>query len=193
MISPEEQRELLLLAREAITCALTGVSVPRRPPHLPGLAQRCGLFVTLKQAGELRGCIGHIESLLPLGEVVGEIAVMAALEDPRFSPVTSEELAAISVQISVLSPFRRIHGPDEVVVGTHGILLELGGFRGLLLPQVAPEFGWTAVEFLEATARKAGLPRDAWQDACAKLSVFTAEVFEETGVLNDTTPDHSTV
>jgi AmmeMemoRadiSam system protein A len=193
MISQEEKRELLVLAREAITRAVTGVWTARTSHPLPGLARPCGLFVTLKQEGQLRGCIGHIESTLPLGELVGEIAVKSALEDPRFAPLTPEELGCTTIQLSILSPLRKIRGIGEVIVGTHGLMLELGPHRGLLLPQVAAEFHWGAEAFLEATARKAGLHRDAWRDSGAKLFVFTAEIIDESEVLHGTPPDRSTV
>jgi AmmeMemoRadiSam system protein A len=181
MISPEEKRELLALAREAITRALTGVSDSRRLLRSPGLEQRCGLFVTLKRAGQLRGCIGYIESTRPLGDVVGEIAVKSALEDPRFPPLTAAELPETTIQLSILSPLRRMQGIGELNIGTHGLLLELGPHRGLLLPQVAVEFGWGPEEFLEATARKAGLHREAWQDSGASIFIFTAEIVDESG------------
>jgi uncharacterized protein len=179
MISPEEKRELLALAREAITRALTGVSGSRRLPRSPGLEQRCGLFVTLKQSGRLRGCIGYIECTRPLGDVVGEIAVKSALEDPRFPPLAAAELPRTSIQLSILSPLRRMQGIGELVIGTHGLLLELGPHRGLLLPQVAVEFGWDPEAFLEGAARKAGLHREAWRDREAKISIFTAEIVDD--------------
>jgi AmmeMemoRadiSam system protein A len=193
MISAEEKRELLVSAREAINHALTGVLVSRTPPRMPGLAQRCGLFVTLKQAGQLRGCIGIVESARPLSDVVGEIAVKAALEDPRFAPMTAEELSCTTLQLSILSPLRRIHGAGEITVGTHGLLLELGTHRGLLLPQVAVEFQWGAQAFLEATARKAGLHREAWSDNGAKLYAFTAEIVDESEEFHGASPGHTSV
>jgi AmmeMemoRadiSam system protein A len=193
MISPEEKRELLALAREAITRALTGVFDSRRLPRSPGLEQRCGLFVTLKLAGQLRGCIGYIESTRPLGDVVGEIAVKSALEDPRFPPLTAAELPETTIQLSILSPLRKMQGIGELVVGTHGLLLELGPHRGLLLPQVAVEFGWGPEAFLEATARKAGLHREAWQDSGASIFVFTAEIVEESGAYRESANGDSSV
>lgn len=148
------------------------------------------MFVTLKAHGELRGCIGHIESHRPVGELVGDIAVRSALDDPRFPPLQPEELEAVTFQISLLSPLHRIGGPEDITVGRHGLLLELGPHRGLLLPQVAVEFGWTAIEFLEATARKAGLHREAWRDRGAMLSVFTAEIIDEAVIGHGTPADH---
>ena len=179
MLSHEEKLQLLLSARQAIDGALNRAPAVDPPPRLPGLMQRCGLFVTLKLAGQLRGCIGYIESQQPLYDTIGEIAVKSALEDPRFAPLTDEELSRCTIQLSILSPLRRIHGVEEITIGTHGLLLEVGPQRGLLLPQVAVEFQWEPKAFLEATARKAGLHRAAWQDRDAKIYVFTAEIIDE--------------
>lgn len=187
MLTEEEKRELLLAAREAIRAALAGGPLAHPPAPLPGLDRHCGLFVTLKAEGRLRGCIGYIESARPLRELAPEIAVKSALDDPRFSPLTPAELPLVTIDLSVLSPLRRVRNVQEIVVGRHGLLLELGSHRGLLLPQVAVEFGWDRRAFLEATARKAGLHREAWMDSGATLFSFTAEIIEETALLHDGT------
>ncbi len=181
MLSEEEQRELLGIARGAIEHALRGATAGAGGCHHEGagLDAPGGAFVTIRISGQLRGCIGYIESEKPLREVVADVAVKAATEDPRFAPLSLEELQEASLEVSILSPLHRIRHPEEVVVGTHGILLELGRYRGLLLPQVATEYQWDRKEFLDNTARKAGLPKDAWTDPQAVLSVFSAEIVSE--------------
>jgi AmmeMemoRadiSam system protein A len=143
------------------------------------LAEPSGAFVTIRQHGELRGCIGYIESHHPLAVVVSEVAVKAATEDPRFAPMTQSELARATLEVSILTPLRQITDISEIEVGTHGLLLELGGHRGLLLPQVASEYEWDRETFLESTARKAGLPGEAWKDSGAKIFIFTADIVSE--------------
>jgi len=110
---------------------------------------------------------------------VRENAVNAAFHDPRFPPLTADELDHVVIEISALSPLRRIEGPDDLVIGRHGVMIELGGARGLLLPQVASELGWSPVTLLEQTCRKAGLDREAWRRPDAILEAFEAEVFGE--------------
>lgn len=185
MLTHEERRELVMAAREAIDCALSNRAAARIPVRLPGLLQHCGVFVTIKLDRQLRGCIGYIEGTRPLIDLVPEIAVRSALEDPRFSPLTRAELLQSTLELSILSPLRRIWRMEEIEVGVHGLVLELGPSRGLLLPQVATEFQWDRREFLEATARKAGLYRSAWQDPEAKLSVFTAEIIQEPEIFHE--------
>jgi AmmeMemoRadiSam system protein A len=140
-----------------------------------------GAFVTLHAQGDLRGCIGYIETALPLSRVVKEVAEKAAFEDPRFPPLTPGEYSAVQVEISVLSPLRRIVSPGEIVVGSHGLLLEHGRHRGVFLPQVATEYGWDRTVFLENLARKAGLPATAWKDPSAQIFIFTADIIREHG------------
>jgi AmmeMemoRadiSam system protein A len=191
MLTHEEQRELLKAAREAITCAVRHAPPGRPPRPLPGLRQACGLFVTIRRASRLRGCIGHYESRVPLLELAPHIAVKSALDDPRFPPLGAEELGEISLELSILSPLHPVADIQEIVPGTHGLLLELRGARGLLLPQVATEFGMTREEFLCATAQKAGLPQDAWKDPATRLSMFTAEIIQEPEQVHDVPPGSS--
>lgn len=177
MFTPEQQQFLLTLAREAVTCAVTRapLAAPDAPEAL--FTQPLGAFVTLTKSGELRGCIGYPEAVYPLYEAIMHGGAAAALQDPRFPPVSPGELNALHIEISVLSPLRRAT-PEEVEVGTHGLVIEQGRSRGLLLPQVPVEWGWNREEFLAHTCRKAGLPADAWR-AGATLYTFTAEVFSE--------------
>jgi AmmeMemoRadiSam system protein A len=179
MFTPEEKRGLVAIARNAIWDALHGRAFHVQIPPEGMLSRPGGAFVTIRINGELRGCIGYIQAPAPLAEVVAEVAEKAALEDPRFPPLTLQEFEQIRTEISVLSPLHKISDVNEVVVGKHGLLLELRHARGLLLPQVAEEYGWDREAFLENTARKAGLPRSAWKDPEAVIYVFTAEIIQE--------------
>jgi AmmeMemoRadiSam system protein A len=185
MTSEADRRLLLQLAREAIAA-----HVGRRPPHSAirnsqsattgVLGQPGGAFVTLHKHGDLRGCIGHIEPTEPLGMVVPRCAVAACSSDPRFPPITPAELGEIDVEISLLGPLEPIAGPQDVEIGRHGLVVERGWQRGLLLPQVATEWRWDAHAFLAQTCHKAGLPRDAWRHE-VHIWRFEAEVFGEVG------------
>jgi AmmeMemoRadiSam system protein A len=135
-----------------------------------------GAFVTLHADRSLRGCIGQMTSDRPLGETVIAMASAAAISDPRFTPVTPDELDRITLDISVLSPMRRVSSPDEVTPGVHGLLIGGRGRRGVLLPQVAVEYGWDREQFLNQTCLKAGLPSNAWRSDDITIEVFTAEV-----------------
>ncbi len=142
----------------------------------PALDAPRGVFVSLHQGKELLGCIGCCEGRVPLREEVADLALAASLDDPRFRPAASIS-GPIDVEISVLTPVRRIWGAEEVRIGKHGLYLRLGRRAGLLLPQVASERGWTAEEFLESVARKSSLGPHAWRDPKARLYAFEAQVF----------------
>ena len=179
-MTSEQDRELLLrIAREAIA-AYVGVTPAHVAGDVPILERRGGAFVTIHNRGDLRGCIGHIEPNEPLGKVVPRCAVAACSADPRFPPVTESELAHIDLEISLLGPLEPIAGAQDIEIGRHGLVVEQGWRRGLLLPQVATEWQWDAEKFLEHTCHKAGLPRDAWKHG-AKIWRFEAEVFSEKG------------
>ena len=139
---------------------------------------RRGAFVTLHVRGKLRGCVGQVETNKSLAETVARCAISAAREDDRFNPVQPGEVAQLEIEISVLSPPKQIT-PSEIVIGKHGLIIECGPFRGLLLPQVAAERHWTAEKFLSETCLKAGLPSEAWKSAETQIFGFTAEVFSE--------------
>src|SRR3954451_15216089 len=177
MTTDRDRHLLLRIAREAITAFVSGA-----PAHVPAaadiLVRPRGAFVTLQTNGNLRGCIGHIEPTEPLGTVVPRCAVAACSTDPRFPPLAPEELDAIDIEISLLGPLQPIAGPQDIVIGRDGLVVERGWQRGLLLPQVATEWNWNADTFLAHTCRKAGLPPDAWNKG-AKLWRFEAEVFAE--------------
>jgi AmmeMemoRadiSam system protein A len=172
-LSDVERRALLDLARAEIAARL-GVDVPA-PPHAV-FEVRAGAFVTIFVNGALRGCIGIPQRSSALGDVIRQCAQAAAFEDPRFPSLCLPELAALGVEISVLSEPRPSDGSDDIVIGRHGVIVERGWRRGLLLPQVAVEHGWTAPELLDHACRKAGLPPGAWREG-ATVSIFEAEVF----------------
>jgi len=177
-MTTEHDRELLLtLAREALA-AHVGVSAAHVPGPAEILERRGGAFVTLHKDGELRGCIGHIEPNESLGTIVPRCAVAAGATDPRFPPITPSELNQLEIEISLLGRLEPIAGPQDIEVGRHGVVVEMGWQRGLLLPQVATEWNWDAETFLEHTCHKAGLPRDAWKHG-ANVFRFDAEVFAE--------------
>ena len=185
--SNEERRWLLRLAHRSIRAAVSGrplrdemaeaASAQLSTQMREHLREARGAFTTLHENGALRGCIGMIMAVKPLDETVREMARAAALEDSRFAPVTEDELDKLQVEISVLSPMFAI-APEDVVVGRHGLMISYGGRRGLLLPQVAPEWGWDRETFLAQSCRKAGLPMDQWKHG-AQIEAFTAEVFGE--------------
>lgn len=182
MLTQEERTYLLNIARQSIELAVNKKN-PTVPNDCPEVFQNpSGAFVTIHKFGELRGCIGYIEATRPLIETVVETASLAAMNDPRFMPVSIDELEDLELEISILSPLKEITDVNEIEVGTHGIVMEQGSKRGLLLPQVPTEYNWDRDTFLSQTARKAGLPYDAWKKGSTKISIFTAEIFNDTDI-----------
>jgi AmmeMemoRadiSam system protein A len=179
MLSKSEKQFLLEIARASVGAAVRLETAPKRGDCPPVILRPSGAFVTLHEKGELRGCIGYIEAIKPMIDTVREVAAKAATSDPRFAPVTPEELPILEIEISVISPMKRIQNIDEIEVGKHGLLLERGMYRGLLLPQVATEYGWDRETFLNQTARKAGLEPTAWKKPGTTIYTFTAEIFGE--------------
>jgi len=179
-LSPGERAELLVRARRAAATTL-GVPLPGGAPPEPAgaLAEPGAAFVTWKRDGRLRGCIGSVEAVRPLAVDVERNAVAALVHDPRFAPTTAKDFPRLTVEISVLWPRERIASASEVQIGLHGLYIEKGSRRGLLLPQVAPEWGWGPEEFLEQVCVKAGLPGEAWRRPDVALYRFAAEVFGE--------------
>jgi uncharacterized protein len=175
-LSPKARDELLDLAYQAITDSVLSRHTPGVPPADPELNQRAGAFVTLMRHGDLRGCVGHVQADMPIWQVVQQMAISAAEEDPRFFPLTQRELDDLEVEISVLSPLKHIDDVEQIEVGKHGLLISKGWARGLLLPQVPGEYGWDRNAFLEAVCKKAGLPGGSWRHG-ASLQTFTALVF----------------
>lgn len=169
---------LLSLARETIQSRFNGTPLPSPEPEDPKLLEPRGAFVTLKIDGRLRGCIGHVIGVAPLWQAVRDNAIAAAFEDPRFDPLQADEMEHTHIEISALTPLQRVDF-NEVVVGRDGILVERGMARGLLLPQVAAEFGWDRETFLDHTCRKAGLDPGCWRHPDTVISIFSAQVFGE--------------
>jgi AmmeMemoRadiSam system protein A len=169
---------LLRLARGTLAQFLQTGTVPLPRSSSPALQRPRGVFVTLNEHGRLRGCIGHMAEDTPLQLATARMALEAALRDPRFRPVGADELSQIEVEISVLTPFVRVTGPERFVVGRDGVVLDKSGHRAVYLPQVAPEQGWTRAETLAHLCEKAGLAADCWQEG-ATLSTFQAQVFAE--------------
>lgn len=179
-LSREEKALLLKIARDAVEAYARNRKTPALPDHLPpGLTRSAGAFVTLHKLGQLRGCIGNFFGEGPLAATVQKMAVAAGWEDPRFSPVAEKELPHLDLEISVLSPLREIKDLGEIEVGKHGIFITKGYYRGVLLPQVATEYGWDRDTFLAHTCQKAGLPMDAWKKGGLKIEIFSAQVFSE--------------
>ena len=177
-IGSADRKYMLSLARETITRFLTIKMVPLPRLSSPILSEPRGVFVTLKKQGNLRGCIGRMVPDRPLGELVGIVALQSALEDPRFSPVMAGELADLEVEISVLTPMKPVSGPNDIVVGRDGVLLQKGGKSAVFLPQVAPEQGWGRDEMLKHLSMKAGLLPNDWKEGATFLT-FQAIVFSE--------------
>jgi len=177
MISEADQKHLLALARQALEARVAGVRLSEVVCTGP-LALRCGAFVSIHCGDDLRGCLGRIRGDSPLGRTLVHLGGAVADSDPRFPPVTLGELATLHIEISLLTPERPVASIDDIEVGRHGLIVEHGRARGLLLPQVAAEQAWDRETFLEHTCIKAGLPRDAWR-AGARILVFEALVFSE--------------
>ena len=175
----DEKAALLRLARATLQAYLESGRIPPYQTTRESLLVQKGAFVSLHEGGELRGCIGQLIADRELYRVVQHCVLSAALEDPRFVPVTKEEAGGLSIEISVLTPFRRVEDVGEIEVGKHGLYIVRGGCRGLLLPQVATEYGWERSEFLEHTCMKAGLARSAWRDPQTEIYSFEAEVFSD--------------
>lgn len=178
-LTTEQKKVLLKLARDTIEKYLKDGSLMALPEAKGILGEICGAFVTLHKDGELRGCIGNMIGQCPLVETIRNMAIAAATEDPRFPEVSLKEMGEIDIEISVLSPLKRIKDVSEIEVGTHGILMRRGARQGVLLPQVAVEWKWNRDEFLKHTCQKAGLSSDAWKDPDTVIEIFSAEVFGE--------------
>lgn len=178
-LNEQQQQILLRLARETIEQYVRDRSVPEVPEGDPAFTRERAVFVTLHKHGQLRGCIGSLEATEPLAEAVRSSAVSAAAQDPRFPPVSPDEFDDLEIEVSVLSPLRKVDSPEGITVGVHGVMVAEGMRKGVFLPQVAPEQGWdrdTMLNYL--CAHKAGLPADAWRRG-ADLYVFTTQVFSE--------------
>jgi len=185
MLTIEEGRSAVRLAREALSAYVERNECIRPGELSPSFKEKNGVFVTLHKEGDLRGCIGYPEPIMDLGAAIVDSAINAGTHDPRFSPVTPEELENIVIEVTVLTPPRpyevsKKELPDAVNIGTHGLIVRKGMWSGLLLPQVATEWNFDCVEFLCQTCLKAGLPPDSWIDEDTEVLYFEGQVFAET-------------
>ncbi|MCL2006761.1 MAG: AmmeMemoRadiSam system protein A [Treponema sp.] len=179
LITDKEKKALLAIARETITAKLEGRKPSYNEADLP--EAKCGAFVTLRnrQSRQLRGCIGRIFSNEPLPQTIRTMAIQSGFNDPRFPPLSREELREVSIEISAISPMEPCTNPEKVEVGVHGLYLIYSGRSGILLPQVPLEQGWNREEYLEYICIKAGLPANSYSKEGAEFYTFTATVFEE--------------
>ena len=178
MLSRDDEIRLLALARRALEARVRGLPAPAVETG-GGLDLPMGAFVTIHVRGDLRGCLGRLETHRPIAENVVHLAGVVADSDPRFPPLRPAELADTAIEISALTPEKEVEDLATIAIGRHGLIAEHGTQRGLLLPQVATEHGWDRDTFLDHTCVKAGLPPDAWKHG-ARIFLFEAQVFAET-------------
>lgn len=178
-LNGQEQQRLLEIARQSISDAAGGRGPAPLEAEPDGLTLERGAFVTIHRHGNLRGCIGNFTAEGPLADTVQQMAVSAALHDPRFPPVSPDEMDELDLEISVLSPLSKIENVGEIEVGVHGIYIISPRGRGVLLPQVAAEWGWDRDTFLDQTCVKAGLQPGCWRDDDVEILIFSAQVFGE--------------
>lgn len=176
-LNEEDKKTLHHIAKTVIGNKVKGKPIPEFKIESPILKENRGAFVSIHKKGELRGCIGYIEGRGPLHKTIEEMAEAAAFRDPRFVAVTEKELPDLEIEISVLTPLKKITDVREIEVGKHGIYIKKGWYSGLLLPQVATEYGWDRQTFLEHTCQKAGLPSNAWKDKNTEIYIFSADIF----------------
>lgn len=176
-LNEEEKKILHHIARTVIENKAKGKPVPEFKVDSLKLKENRGAFVSIHKRGELRGCIGYIEGQGPLHKTIEKMAEAAAFQDPRFPPVTEKEVPELDIEISVLTPLKRIFDINEIEVGKHGIYIKKGWYSGLLLPQVATEYGWDRKTFLDHTCQKAGLPSHAWKEKDTEIYIFSADIF----------------
>lgn len=183
-LSDTQKKELLYTARRTIADYLR-IDIHDMFVNAddPLFEKKLGAFVTLHIHGDLRGCIGYITGLKPLLDTIREMALSAAFRDPRFAPLSVQEYPDIDIEISVLSPITPLSSFESIIIGRDGLIARKGGRSGLLLPQVAEEYGWSIEEFITHTCMKAGLPADAWRDGSVNFETFSATVFGEKDII----------
>jgi AmmeMemoRadiSam system protein A len=180
MLKAEEKRELLKIARDAVE-SLSDPAIHGNADAAVEESSRPGLFVTIRLDGKLRGCVGLIQTSRTLTETVRELAKKAAFEDPRFPPMTPLEIKSASFEVSILTELQPLNSIEEIEVGVHGVVVESGHHKGLLLPQVACEFGWDRQQLISALLQKANLNQSAITDPSTRFSVFHTEHLKEEG------------
>jgi len=176
-LNEQEKKTLHHIVKTVVEHKARKKPVPEFKLESSVLKENRGAFVTIKKKGQLRGCIGYIEGRGPLHKTIEEMAEAAAFRDPRFNPVTERELPDLEFEISVLTPLKKITDMNEIEVGKHGIYIKKGWSSGLLLPQVATEYGWDRLTFLKHTCQKAGLASDEWKDKSTEIYIFSADIF----------------
>jgi AmmeMemoRadiSam system protein A len=180
MLTDEQKKILLKIARQTIENYIKNERISEVRTDDPVFNQNGGAFVTIHSHGQLRGCIGMIEAVKPLYETIIEMAIESATGDPRFMPLNENELKDIDLEISALTPKRKIKSIDEIELGKHGVIVRSGFHSGVFLPQVATETGWSKEEFMRhLCSGKAGLAPDAYKDKSTEIYIFEAEVFGE--------------
>src|SRR4030066_404169 len=174
-LTSKEKVPLLDIVKKTIAAKVNNEDTPKFMVDSETLREKRGAFVTLKKRGHLRGCIGYIKAVKPLWETVQEMAVAAAVHDPRFPTLKPDEIRDLTFEVSVLSPLKRIKDINEIEVGKHGLYIVNNYKSGLLLPQVAVEHEWDSELFLKETCCKAGLPSQAWKDKETQIYIFSAD------------------
>ncbi|MBN1149704.1 AmmeMemoRadiSam system protein A [candidate division WOR-3 bacterium] len=178
-LDEKEKSTLLRSARQTLIASAKGDKRPQPSEPFGKLTQKRGIFVTLHKREELRGCIGFLTGVKPLFQAVVEMAWAASREDPRFFPVSETEIKEIEIEISVLTPLEKISDIENITVGEDGLIVKKGFWQGLLLPQVATEWGWDRETFLDHTCVKAGLSKGCWKSPDVEIFSFKAQVFSE--------------
>lgn len=178
-LNNDEKNFLLRLARQTIFNFLNNKEARQQDFFSENLKTKTGAFVTLHKQKNLRGCIGYVSGFKPAQEAIADLAISAAFNDPRFPPLTADEFDEIDLEISILTPLEKVKDIAEIEIGRDGLLIKRGLNQGLLLPQVATEYGWDVQTFLEQTCHKAGLPANAWQDKETEIEKFSAIIFSE--------------
>jgi AmmeMemoRadiSam system protein A len=176
-LNDKQQQILLAVVKESIQLKLSGRKLPKYNFEDEIFWERRGAFVTLHKHGQLRGCIGYIVEIAPLLETIQRMAIASAFEDPRFPPLEKEEFKYLNIEISVLTPLKKVKDISEIEIGRDGLLIKKGFYQGLLLPQVAEEEGWDVETFLKHTCLKAGLYPDAWREKGTTIEKFSAQIF----------------
>jgi uncharacterized protein len=177
-LTPDDQQIIAHITGDSLRASVSGNKIPDAMEY-PALSftQHDGVFVTLYSGSSLRGCIGILDNTVAFTEALIDATVKSATEDFRFDPVSPAEFAELKIDVTILTPRERISSEKDIEIGTHGLLIELRGRRGLLLPQVASERRWNALQFLDALCNKAALPHGSWRDPAAKLYRFCGYMF----------------
>ncbi len=179
LLTLNEKKLLIEIAKKTIHAVVKNEIIPKLPEVNGSLSEKHGIFVTIHKDDQLRGCIGYVIGVEPLIKAVVKMAKSASTEDPRFPPITVEELDKIEIEISVLSPLEKVDKIENIIVGSDGLLMKRNFYQGLLLPQVASENNWTLHEFLSHTAMKSGMEPDSWKDRNTEIYKFQADIFNQ--------------